>query len=106
MILEGLAKSAGILGELPPFQKPNRLNLGSQLVKKGGEVLGSRSQRKLKIGLETPHRRQPVSRLHPLPCELCRVRGKVRVKIETRTVGEKTWETAGIKRCFGQEKKT
>ena len=53
-------------------------------------MLGSRSQRKLKIGLETPHRRQPVGRLHPLPCELCRVRGKVRVKIEKRTVGEKT----------------
>ena len=63
MVLEGLVKSAGILGELPPFQKPNRLDLGSQLVKKGG-FLGSGSEKILEIGLKTPHRRQLVGRLH------------------------------------------
>ena len=36
MVLEGLAITAEILGELPPFQKPNRLDLESQLVRKGG----------------------------------------------------------------------
>ena len=54
MVLEGLAFTAEILGELPPFQKPNRLDLGSQPVRKGGGFLGSGSQRIREIGLETP----------------------------------------------------
>ena len=44
MVLEGLAITADILGELPPFQKPNRLDLGSQLVRRGG-FLGSGSKK-------------------------------------------------------------
>ena len=44
MVLEGLAKTAGILEALPPFRKPNRFDLGSQLVRRGGS-LESGSQR-------------------------------------------------------------
>ena len=51
MVLEGLAKSAGILGKLPPFQKPD---LGSQLVRKGGGCLDQGHRENLRSDWKPP----------------------------------------------------